>query len=226
MKDISVIITSCDRNDLFEITLRSFFAYNQYPIKEVLVRDDSGLLTVWTELEEILSEYCPVPFRLLAPGQIGQIKSIDTLMAEVKTEYVWHSEEDWEYYKPGFIGKSLTILENDPKILTAWIRPPSDNVIAFYTDNDTVTGGIAHRFVETYEHTSGWSFNPHLMRMSDYSNFEQMGWIPCREEVIGQHYKSLGFRTAWLIEGYCKHIGWDKPTVRPGTPYRDGVIKA
>ena len=37
MKDVSLVVTSCGRFDLLERTLDSFFKYNTYPIKEVII---------------------------------------------------------------------------------------------------------------------------------------------------------------------------------------------
>ncbi len=42
MEEISFVLTSCDRSDLLEITLNSFFKYNTYPIKKYFVIDDGG----------------------------------------------------------------------------------------------------------------------------------------------------------------------------------------
>ena len=41
MKDVSLVVTSCGRFDLLERTLDSFFKYNTYPIKEVIITEDS-----------------------------------------------------------------------------------------------------------------------------------------------------------------------------------------
>ena len=41
MNDVSLVITSCGRFDLLERTLDSFFEYNTYPIKKVIITEDS-----------------------------------------------------------------------------------------------------------------------------------------------------------------------------------------
>jgi len=221
---VSLIITACDRIDLLEKTLKSFIEFNTYPIEELIIRDDCGLECVWEDTKELLdSLFLPFPYRLLPPAQIGQIKSIDLLMNEVKTPYVFHCEDDWEFYKAGFIEKSLTLMENND-ILTVWIRPKSDNVATKASSEIYLYKDIEYRLVIPSGDLLGFSFNPHLFRMIDYTNFEAIGVTNCRENAIGKYYSSK--KTAWLVEGYCRHIGGDKSTLRPETPYREGVIKA
>ena len=49
---------------------------------------------------------------------IGQIKSIDkNIYSLVKTEFIFHCEDDWEFYSYGFIEKSINILSNNLKYL-------------------------------------------------------------------------------------------------------------
>jgi len=54
MNDVSLVITSCGRFDLLERTLDSFFKYNTYPIKEVIITEDS---TEGKKLENLISQY-------------------------------------------------------------------------------------------------------------------------------------------------------------------------
>jgi hypothetical protein len=38
--DVTLVLTSCGRQDLLERTLDSFFVYNTYPIREFIVIED------------------------------------------------------------------------------------------------------------------------------------------------------------------------------------------
>jgi len=41
MEDVTAVITSCGRFDLLEETLDSFFEFNTYPIKKIIITEDS-----------------------------------------------------------------------------------------------------------------------------------------------------------------------------------------
>ena len=45
--------------------------------------------------------------------RLGQMKSIDKAYSEVDTEYIFHCEDDWKFFKNGFIEKSMKLLEED-----------------------------------------------------------------------------------------------------------------
>jgi len=229
--DVTLIITACDRNDLLERTLKSFVEFNTYPIKKLVIRDDCGLKNVYDNMcALIVSLKLPFGVDILPPGQLGQGKSIDTLMSYVKTPYVFHSEEDWSYYKPSFIEKSMEVLAENPKISHVWIRPPEGMVHPRWSDEEykTKKSKIPYRLVKRSANTNAWSFNPHLARISDYTKtycqIKDMRPETRGEDAIGIYYRDLGFETAWLLEGYVKHIGGDKSTFRP-SPYRFGASK-
>jgi hypothetical protein len=114
MDDVTVVLTSCNRPELLEKTLISFIKYNTYRnIKETIIIDDSGIygcnnivlnkpyLNPYLKILNIKSIYNKT--------NIGQIQSIDKAYSYVKTKYIFHCEEDWEFLQTGFIEKSLKI---------------------------------------------------------------------------------------------------------------------
>ena len=54
MKEVTLVITSCEKFDLLEETLDSFFEYNTYPIKKIIITEDS---TEGKKLEKLISKY-------------------------------------------------------------------------------------------------------------------------------------------------------------------------
>ena len=40
MKEVTVVLTACNRADLLEKTLDSFFKFNTYPLKRFIIIDD------------------------------------------------------------------------------------------------------------------------------------------------------------------------------------------
>jgi hypothetical protein len=57
---------------------------------------------------------------------MGQVSSIDKAYAEVTTPYIMHCEDDWEFYRFGFVEASLEVLEKYDNILQVWIRAHHD----------------------------------------------------------------------------------------------------
>ena len=53
MKEVSLVITSCGRFDLLKKTLDSFFEKNTYPIKKIIIIEDS---TEGEKLKKLISK--------------------------------------------------------------------------------------------------------------------------------------------------------------------------
>jgi len=111
--DITLFITSCGRPHLLRRTLESFVKFNTYPIKQVIICEDSGIKGIIDFVKEIL----PYPLCFCYNEErIGQMKTIEKYIKLVKTPYVFHLEDDYEFFDYGFIEISLKILKSDSKI--------------------------------------------------------------------------------------------------------------
>lgn len=111
--EITLFITSCGRIELLKRTLESFVKYNTYPIKTVILCEDSGIKGIVDFALKIL----PYPTKICYnETRIGQIKTINKYITMVNTPYVFHLEDDYEFFDYGFIELSLKILKSDNKI--------------------------------------------------------------------------------------------------------------
>jgi FkbM family methyltransferase len=231
--DVTVVITSCGRQDLLERTLDSFLEFNTYPIAEFIVIEDGD-----GERNTALGrKYSAHPMRWLSTGRrVGQIAAIDRAYAEVWTEYIFHCEDDWEFHAPRFIEKSKTILEKNPSILQVWLRGLADTnrhpVIHF----DLSIAGVKHRLLQHHHDAGEWgvwhglSWNPGLRRLRDYrllGSFASLDpdakketWrVECE---AGAFYQQQGFYAAVLADqdgdGYVRHIGGERRVPRDYLP--------
>ncbi len=121
---VSAVITSCGRQDLLERTLdSSFFSFNSYPIGQfIVVEDGAGCAN-----EPLVEKYRRRKILWLATGKsVGQITAIDYAYSLVNSPYIFHMEDDWEFYAPGFIERSLLLLEALPNSLQVWLRAFND----------------------------------------------------------------------------------------------------
>lgn len=225
-KKVAFCLTSCNRLDLLEKTVDSFIEHNTYPIHEWIIVEDSGNALVHKTLRLWNEQKWDNRFKLLCnKNNMGQAASIDRMYGQVQSEYIFHCEEDWEFYRGGFIEDSLKVLETQPKVLQVWIRPKSDRILNPIEERVfTLPGGVDVRRVLPVsfkikndiliENYMGFSWNPGLRRKKEWhiapinANFTRIQ----HEHLIDLVYKKLGYMVVSLSkddnDGYCKHIGW------------------
>jgi hypothetical protein len=229
MDSITVVITSCSRLDLLEKTVVSFFKFNTYPIKKVIIIDDSGKKGCIDEVAQKIPEYVETQI-IYNEQNLGQIKSIDKAYSFVDTEYIFHCEDDWEFYNNGFIEKSLEILKSDDKIFCVWLREYKNGKVVLngHPILPEIHNNMYRRlgiFKERNNVWCGFTFNPGLRRLNDYKINGPYSNIPktdihstCGgvEAYLSNLYCSQQFYAAITTKesGYVKHIGWDNPTKR------------
>lgn len=204
--EVTVCLTACGRPDLLERTLISFFKFNTYPISLFIVYEDSGTNCN----KDIELKYSNI--RWVQRGQrVGQITAIDTMYQQVETPYIFHLEEDWEFYREGFIEDSMAVMEKESMISMVWLREKED------TNEHPIIWQEEYGIMKTNHNGlwGGFCFNPGLRRLSDYKRFGAYGnytqfnrkkpWLA--EAAISKLYSAAGYRAAILKQGYVRHIG-------------------
>ena len=207
MTDFSytMVLTSCKRHDLLKETLDSFCQYVDIKPASTIIIEDSNIIRPYWLIENHYSNLGNLIW-IQNEGKLGQVPSLDKAYSLVTTPYIFGCEDDWQFYKTGFIEKSLEILEKYPKILQVWLREHNDtngHPIVKLPEFDFETMAI-------WGDWGGFSWNPGLRRLSDYekigSSYSKFG----TEVSISKEYSNLGFKAAILPEGYVKHIGWGR----------------
>jgi len=225
---VTVVLTSCNRPDLLRQTLDSFFSYNSCPIAAFVVVEDGP-----TSLDVVSSYPFPCRHRLIATGErVGQIAAIDYAYSHVQTDYIFHLEDDWEFYAPGFIEKSLRLLVALPQCLQVYIRALNDtngHPVQWLTRR---TAGVEwrrmqHGYKAFGGEWNGFSFNPGLRRRADYAAVGGYGLHKLRapqlhaatEIGLSRLYRRKGMFAAILGDregtGYVRHTGWDRTVPEP-----------
>jgi hypothetical protein len=101
---VTLFITSCGRPELLKRTLTSFVAHNTYPIQEVILCEDSGI----PGIVDFASDILPYPITYCYNTvRSGQMKTIEKYTPLIKTPYVFHLEDDYEFFDYGFIELSF-----------------------------------------------------------------------------------------------------------------------
>lgn len=215
---VTVVLTSCGRPDLLSRTVQSFNKYNTFPLNDFIIVEDSGNKSMHKEIKKLFPGQ---EFTLICNEKnMGLIQSIDTGYARVKTPFIFHMEDDWEFYRSGFIEKSLKILLNNPKIMLVWIRALNDTNGHPIEDKLFDCEDLQFRLMATHylEKWHGFGFNPGLRRVDDYKKIGPYSKIApnentgMRECYVAQEYFKAGFRAATLLEGYTYHTGGGRRT--------------
>lgn len=214
---ITVVITSCGRLELLKRTIDSFREFNTYPVTEFILVDDSGKKDVHDYIKDHYSDFTLI----LETHNRGQVKCIDDAYSRVKTPYIFHLEDDWQFLRHSFLEPSLKILEFDPDIMMVWTRPNG-----FPIEPETFTyQNINYQLLGHEGNWHGFVWNPALRRLSDYETVKPYSqWYAGKDSAIHEafinkaHWDYKNFKVVILksaIENpYCIHIG-EKHQVRP-----------
>jgi len=223
-KRVAAVLTSCGRQDLLEKTLDSFFACNTYPLSQTIIVED-GPHEVNLRL---IKKYRDCNITWVSTGQrVGQIAAIDYAYSFVEQPYIFHLEDDWQFYQSGFLEKSLTILEALPDCLQVWIRALHDtNRTPISTEPETIQGVAFQRVQSGYlGKWHGFSFNPGLRRTRDYDRLGKFAWHvrydpgdpDASEWQISAQYQKLNLFAVILSDnggrGYVRHLGFGRRVI-------------
>ena len=209
---ITVVITSFDRFDLLQKTVKSFTSH--YPNNRIIIIDDSGNKIMQQLIRKYYSEYDLI----LNKQNIGLVESIDIAYSEVKTPYIWHSEDDFDYTRAGFIEKCIKVMECDDTICRVGIRGTSH--IGMLHPEHLLADDVQYKLsMNVHNLWHGFGFQCGLIRKSAYDKIKPYTqystpdqFITIRECLIGQAYFDNGFKAVSLTEDYCKHLGGKRST--------------
>jgi hypothetical protein len=206
--EVTLFITSCERPSLLRQTIESFITYNTYKnIKEVIIIEDSGKQGI----NDFVKEYFTCPLTLLYnEKRLGQMASMERAVPFFKTQWIFHCEEDWEFFDYGFIEKSLEILKMDPKISMVFLRDYNEY---FFIYNMTITEISDKPYnLLTKNGKSQYSYNPGLRRVEMYREKYPYTEGKDDEGTIQTHLQNLGYISVVTknSEGYVVHLGWDE----------------
>ena len=220
-KNVTVVITSSNRHDLLKETLDSFVSCNTYEgVKRILIMEDSYEYPHFVEQSGAYAAY-DISVLLTRP-RLGQLLGIDVAYKYVDTEYIFHCEDDWEFYGRSFLETSFPILESSPMVLQVHLRKLDELFpmgVLKYTVDASGKFAIIHEGKTEHGLWHGFSFNPGLRRLADYKRLGSYCGQLLAPRYAGQHfeayigilYKEMGYTTAVSLsneaKGFVRHIG-------------------
>lgn len=211
--DVTIVITSCGRFDLLKKTLASLEQFNSYPIKKVIITEDSGKSEVHQCLPQGWEEYCQI---FVNTPKLGQLASIDLAYAQIDTQWVFHCEDDWQFYRPGFIEDSMLLLKNDQQALQVWLRSFAHDLqvhspYVYLGERKQLDCVVYHELMSHKEEWQGFSFNPGLRRLLDYKQhapYQQFAGEKALSRLYSEEnrYALILENDAVLHTGFGEHV--------------------
>jgi GT2 family glycosyltransferase len=217
-KTVSVVITSYDRLDLLKRTIDSFNANNSYNIEQFIIIEDSGK----PEVHKLLKKSYPDYTLILNEKNIGLVESIDRAYSMVTSDFIFHSEDDYEYYRPDFIHRSIEVLNSNDKLMQVWIRAMDDTTGQPILPYLKMANGVPFYHMGEHQNWYGFCFQCGLRKVDAYnkvkpytqwlSRTDPNYFLANHECHIGIAYHNLGYESAILPEGYARHTGQFRST--------------
>jgi hypothetical protein len=214
---ITLCITAGGRPDLLQATLRSLLPYNGKFFKRAFVTNDRGDL----ETDAVVRAELGETSLLRSDQPLGQNRSIDKLYSHASTAYVFHCEDDWAFDPVEFVPMLHAALEATPNASGVWARQTGSiqgHAGARVFQAPVQHGGASFVQFEAGDPWSGYSFSPHLLRLSSWREIGPYAQYSC-ERAVNDAYLARGLTRWLLVPGVYYHIGEDRhlddPTQRP-----------
>ncbi len=213
--EYSVVLTSCGRFDLLRQTVESFLRFADIPPTQFIIVEDSGDEKVREVLADLDFEF---DFIINRP-KLGQAAAIDAGYAKVNTPFIFHCEDDWLFFRSGFIAESFMLLQKFPKGSVVLLRGRDERkqllTLPYEKYEDIL---FFCTYPKLHEKFFGYSYNPGLRRLADYKRIAPIADIG-GEELVSWVFKQLGFYSVHLEIPAVVHLGWGQTTLeqRPKT---------
>lgn len=205
--DTTTFVLSCNRLDVLDQTLNSFYKTRDYVTKMVIV-DDSAAPGIFESLVEKYGETCDV---ICFPRNRSQWWAMDFMVSYCDSQYIFYLEDDWELLKPGYLSKSKAILEKyrDVGVVdTSWRTFEWQGIDSY--DKKLIDGEFFWKkpWKITDHHLAwhSWVGSPNLRRRDDLIMLGRVEkWH--NEWNIDRKFTALGFKGVFLNGEYSRHLG-------------------
>jgi hypothetical protein len=207
--EITATITSCGRSDLLERTINSLLNTAEMKMN-IKIYDDSAN----SDQQNRMAKLYEGRFDLyLSDERMGQAFALDYLYSKVKTPWLFHCEDDWEFIDSGYFSSSMKILTEDPSIIIVGLALRSEYFgVGAATNFHEVAGVPVYdhprwRIDENHGWWNGWVGSPNLKRTKDTIRFGKFSSVLNEEEWDRKVFSNNGVRSVWLTKPCVRHIG-------------------
>ena len=233
---ITITSTTCKRLDLFKKTVNSFLEccldFDKFEIDKWFVIDDNSSQEDRDEMKRL---YPFMTFYYKSVAQKGHARSINLMLRHVHTPYLFHLEDDWQfYYKDNFFTLLYQVIKEQDEYKQVLLNnmygeiPEHEQLIGGYwnrTDSlEPNLNYIVHEYTATEEEKTAFnrkwqfkpncaywphfSFRPGLSKMELFKELGEFNEDVWHFEMNYAHkYVAKGYKTCFLPGMVCKHIG-------------------
>lgn len=212
MENITLCLTIGRRPELLRQTLTSLFEKCYF--EHVIAVNDFGD----QETNNVFLELCPHGILINQENHIGHHSAVNKMYQKVKTEYIFHCEDDWYFDKSLDLLQYIEILKNNTESISVCLRKLSD--FSFLDDDlakieylDTSPIKTA-RLTQLHDQWHGYTFNPHIISVETWKKIGNLS-VYKKERHISRHLRKKGKYVLFLQDGICYHIGEDNSIANP-----------
>lgn len=228
---VTITTTTCKRTDLITRTVDSFLEcvldYKTY-VKEWIIIDDNSS----DKDRQFMKERYPfIRFIYKTPDQKGHPRSMNMLLKEIKTPYVFNLEDDFEFFRrDNYFQRMINIVNLDEKygqcLLNINYSEDTDSANNLWGSsmkyNKKIGRYFLHNFytgkeLEEAQRKVGCAsclYWPHFsfrVGITKTSIFKELGEYDEKakhfEMEYAYRYVNKGYKTTFLDGVYCAHIG-------------------
>ena len=205
--DTTTFVLSCNRLDVLDKTIQSFYATRDYVTKMVIV-DDSAEPGVFETLVERYGHDCDV---ICFPRNRSQWWAMDFMVSYCDSEYIFYLEDDWELLRTGYLNLSKQILQKYREVGvvdTSWRTFEFQGIDSYERE---LIDGCFHwkkpwKITDHHLAWHAWVGSPNLRRRDDLIMLGRVEkWH--NEWNIDRKFTALGFRGVFLAGEYSRHLG-------------------
>lgn len=214
-ENVTICVTSCGRLDLLDATLTEFRRYNTGG--RYLISEDSTDPAI---IQSVKDRY-PDAEVLSGATQLGLMGSIDRLYSAVKTDYIFHLEDDWTIVGPVDWQTAIEVLETRPDVSQVCVRQLDDikpkwqkGATTFQVNGRTLVQMHPNIHPEWF----GWTSNPGLIRRQLYHDHKPFARV--YHDTMSGLIKKAGQHVAFLKPGVARHAGQGRNVTDPQMPAR------
>ncbi|MEO6749278.1 MAG: glycosyltransferase [Casimicrobiaceae bacterium] len=230
--EVTLVITSCRRLELFIATVSSFLnaCMDLHRIGRFVCIDDNSS----EDDRAVMRERFPFfEFICKGPADRGHARSLNILRDTVRSPWLLHLEDDWQFLgRRPYVAQAIDILEENPElgqvlfnrnyaetlgdraIVGGRVRHTGSNGVRYRLHEHYPTDSAAYRAFETSHPGRSNAWWPHYSLRPSMLRTAVLQQVGAFDETAGhfehnyaQRYTQAGFRSAFLDGVHALHTG-------------------